>query len=151
MLSIMLNQFSISPDQPIMHSSYPIILFDGVCNFCDDSINTIIKLDKKGVFKFAPIQSEAGQRLLKTYNYPNKDLSSVILICDGRYYTKSDAALQTFKHLGGFWRFLRVFTIVPRPIRNWVYDFIAKNRYNWFGKKDACMIPTPDVKARFIA
>ncbi|MEZ4933573.1 MAG: thiol-disulfide oxidoreductase DCC family protein [Saprospiraceae bacterium] len=146
----MLNPTSISPDLPIMHSSYPIILFDGVCNFCNDSVNTLIKLDKKGVFKFAPIQSEVGQRYLESFDYTD-DLSTVVLICDGRLYTKSDAALQTFKHLGGWWRFLRVFTIVPRPIRNAVYDFIAKNRYKWFGKKESCMIPTPDVRARFLA
>jgi predicted DCC family thiol-disulfide oxidoreductase YuxK len=146
----MLNPTSISPDLPIMHSSYPIILFDGVCNFCNDSVNTLIKLDKKGVFKFAPIQSEVGQRYLESFDHTD-DLSTVVLICDGRLYTKSDAALQTFKHLGGWWRFLRVFTIVPRPIRNAVYDFIAKNRYKWFGKKESCMIPTPDVRARFLA
>ena len=114
----MLNPTSISPDLPIMHSSYPIILFDGVCNFCNDSINTIIKLDKKGVFKFAAIQSEGGQRLLKVYGYSDENLSTVVLICDGRLYTKSDAALQTFKHLGGWWRYLRIFTIVPRFIRS---------------------------------
>ena len=147
----MLNPTSISPDLPIMHSSYPIILFDGVCNFCNDSINTIIKLDKKGVFKFAAIQSEVGQRLLKVYGYSDKNLSTVVLICDGRLYTKSDAALQTFKHLGGWWRYLRILTIVPRFIRNAVYDFIARNRYKWFGKKEECMIPTPDVRARFLA
>ncbi len=146
----MLNPTSISPDLPIMHSSYPIILFDGVCNFCNDSINTLIKLDKKGVFKFAPLQSEVGQRYLESFDYQD-DLNTVVLICDGRLYTKSDAALQTFKHLGGWWRFLRVFTIVPRPIRNAVYDFIAKNRYRWFGKKESCMIPTPEVRARFLA
>lgn len=147
----MLNPTSISPGLPIMHSSYPIILFDGVCNFCNDSINTLIKLDKKGVFKFAPIQSEIGQRYLKALNYSDPDISTVVLICDGRLYTKSDAALQTFKHLGSWWRFLRVFTIVPKPIRNAVYDFIAKNRYKWFGKKEECMIPTPEIRARFLA
>lgn len=134
-----------------MHSSYPIILFDGVCNFCNDTINTIINLDQKGVFKFAPIQSEIGQRYLEMYGHPKNDLSTVVLVCDGRLYTKSDAALQTFKHLGGWWRFLRIFTVVPRPFRNIVYNFIAKNRYKWFGKKESCMIPTPEVQARFLA
>ena len=146
----MLNPTSISPDLPIMHSSYPIILFDGVCNFCNDSVNTIIKLDHKGVFKFAPIQSEVGQRYLKTYNYSSEELSTVILICDGRVYTKSDAALQTFKHLGGGWKYLRIFTFEPRSIRNFVYDFIAKNRYKWYGKKESCMIPTPELKQKFL-
>ena len=103
------------------------------------------------MFKFAPIQSEVGQRYFDTYNLPKENLSTVILVCDGQTYMKSDAALQTFKHLGGWWRYLRIFTFVPRPIRNAVYDFIAKNRYKWFGKKDACMIPTPDTRARFLA
>ena len=135
---------------PLMHSSYPVLLFDGVCNFCNDSVNLIIKLDKKAVFKFAALQSETGRRLLDSHGHHSKELNSVILICDGNLYTKSDVTLQVFKHLGGFWRFLRIFTIIPRPIRNAIYDFIARNRYNWFGKKDACMIPTPDVRARFL-
>ncbi|HFA49889.1 MAG TPA: thiol-disulfide oxidoreductase DCC family protein [Bacteroidetes bacterium] len=134
----------------MLHSSYPVILFDGVCNFCNDTINSIIKLDKKNVFKFAPLQSEMGQRMLEAYNRSTEDFNSVVLICDGNLYTKSDAALQTFKHLGGPWRYLRIFSVVPRPVRNAVYDFIAKNRYKWFGKKEQCMVPTPDIKARFL-
>ncbi|HHM20383.1 MAG TPA: thiol-disulfide oxidoreductase DCC family protein [Bacteroidetes bacterium] len=135
-----------------MHSSYPVILFDGVCNFCNSTVNTIIRLDKKGVFKFAPLQSEVGRRYLQMFDHVmEENLNTVVLICDGRLYTKSDAALQTFKHLGGPWRYLRVFTIVPRKIRNAVYDFIARHRYKWFGKKDTCMMPTPDIKARFLA
>lgn len=147
----MSNHSSISKRMPIMHSSYPILLFDGVCNFCNDTINTIIKLDKKGVFKFAPIQSEIGREYLEAHDYTPKDMSTVIMICDGNIYTKSDAALQTFKHLGGWWRYLRIFTFIPRPIRNAIYDFIAKNRYKWFGKKEQCMVPTPDVRTRFLA
>ncbi len=135
---------------PIMHSSYPVVLFDGVCNFCNNTINTIIKLDKKSVFKFAPIQSDIGQQYLDAHRFAPKDMGSVILICDGNVYTKSDAAMQTFKHLGGWWRYLRILTFVPRPIRNAVYDFIAKNRYKWFGKKEECMVPTPEVSARFL-
>ncbi len=146
----MSNHSSILKRMPIMHSSYPVVLFDGVCNFCNNTINTIIKLDKKSVFKFAPIQSDIGQQYLNIHHFVPKNMSSVILICDGNVYTKSDAAMQTFKHLGGWWRYLRILTFVPRPVRDAVYDFIAKNRYKWFGKKKECMVPTPEVSARFL-
>ncbi len=139
-----------SKEMPIMSDNHPVVLFDGVCNFCNDTVNIIIKLDKKGVFKFAPLQSDIGQRYLESFGHSNKDLSTVVLISDGNLYTKSDAALHALKHLGGIWHCLRIFTIVPRPIRNAVYDFIAKNRYKWFGKKDECMVPTPEVRARFL-
>ena len=140
-----------SEQNQVTTSDHPVLLFDGVCNFCNDTVNAIIKLDKKAVFKFAPLQSDIGQHLLQSFEYSGKDLDTVVFICNGRLHTKSDAVLQAFKYLGGTWHLLRIFAIVPRPVRNAVYNFIAKNRYRWFGKKDACMMPTPDVKARFLA
>lgn len=134
----------------LMHSRYPVLLFDGVCNFCNDTVNTLIKIDRRGVIRYAPLQSETGQNMLDAFGYGGEQLSTIVLIVDGSIYTKSDATLQIAKHLGGLWHLFRIFKIVPRPIRNGVYDWIARNRYKWFGKKDACMIPTPDVRSRFL-
>jgi predicted DCC family thiol-disulfide oxidoreductase YuxK len=136
--------------RPFMHSRYPVLLFDGVCNFCNDTVNTLIKLDRKGVIRYAPLQSETGQNMLDAFGYDGEQLSSLVLIADGNLYTKSDATFQIAKHLGGLWHLFRIFKIVPRPIRNGVYDWIARNRYKSFGKKDSCMIPTPDVRGRFL-
>jgi len=129
----------------------PIILFDGVCNFCDAAINFVLKQDKKGVFRFAPLQSEAGQRILRQYNLPIKDFESFVLIDAGKVYKKSAASLRVLNNLAWYWKVSQIFWIVPRFIRNAIYDFIAKNRYKWFGKKEECMIPTPEVRNRFLS
>ncbi|GKU83636.1 thiol-disulfide oxidoreductase DCC family protein [Niallia sp. NCCP-28] len=126
-----------------------IILFDGVCNLCNQSVQFILKRDPEGYFSFASIQGESGQELLKKYQI-SKNLDSLLLIKDNKYYTKSAAALQICKHLNGFWKYLIIFKIVPPFIRNGLYDMVAKNRYKWFGKRDSCMLPTPDNKNRFI-
>lgn len=131
-----------------INSSKGIILFDGVCNFCNSSINFTIKHDPEGKFKFAPLQSEYAKKALgKTEDITPE---SVVLIQNNNVYYKSDAALRISKQLSGIWPLMYVFIIIPKPIRNWVYDLIAKNRYKWFGKMDTCMIPTPAVRARFI-
>ncbi|MEK4030477.1 thiol-disulfide oxidoreductase DCC family protein [Pseudobacillus sp. FSL P4-0506] len=127
----------------------PIILFDGECNFCDSSVQFIIKNDPKGIFHFASLQSDTGQSLLKKHRVPS-DIDSMILIEGDKVYYKSAAALRICKHLKGAWKLLYALIIVPRPIRNIAYDFIAKNRYKWFGKKESCMLPSPSVRARFI-
>lgn len=127
----------------------PIILFDGECNFCDSSVQFIIKNDSKGIFHFASLQSDTGQELLKKHDVPS-DIDSMILIEGDKVYYKSAAALRICRHLKGAWKLLYALLIVPRPIRNIVYDFIAKNRYKWFGKKESCMLPSPSVRARFI-
>ena len=129
----------------------PLILFDGVCNLCNSSVLFIIKRDSKEVFKFASLQSELGKALLEEFKLPATELNSVLLIDKGKFYNKSDAALNIARHLHGLWPMLYGFKIIPLFIRNGVYDWIAKNRYRWFGKKDACMIPTPELKSRFIA
>ncbi|KZR56801.1 thiol-disulfide oxidoreductase DCC family protein [Bacillus badius] len=128
---------------------HPVILFDGECNFCDSSVQFIIKNDPQGLFHFASLQSDTGQELLNKHNVPS-DIDSMILIEGDKVYYKSAAALRICRHLRGAWKLLYAFIIVPRPIRNAAYDFIAKNRYKWFGKKESCMLPSPSVRARFI-
>jgi predicted DCC family thiol-disulfide oxidoreductase YuxK len=127
----------------------PVILFDGVCNFCDASVQFILDRDDKELFRFASLQSDAGQELLKEYNVPD-DVDSMILIEGGKVYYKSSAALRISRHLRGAWKLLYVFMIVPAPLRNIVYDLIAKNRFKWFGQKDSCMLPPPNVRKRFL-
>ncbi|GLY10750.1 thiol-disulfide oxidoreductase DCC family protein [Pseudobacillus badius] len=128
---------------------HPVILFDGECNFCDSSVQFIIKNDPQGLFHFASLQSDTGQELLNKHNVPS-DIDSMILIEGDKVYDKSAAALRICRHLKGAWKLLYAFIIVPRPLRNAAYDFIAKNRYKWFGKKESCMLPSPSVRARFI-
>lgn len=132
-----------------MHQ-HKIIIFDGVCNLCNGSVQFVIKHDKKSLFKFASLQSEAGQSLLQQYLLPTKDYTSFVLIENNRAYTRSSAALRVAKHLSGPISFLYGFIIVPAFIRDAVYNLISKNRYKWFGKKDSCMIPTPQLKERFL-
>lgn len=129
---------------------HPVILFDGVCNFCDASINFVMKRDKARLFRFAPLQSSAGATLGKTYGFDPGKLESFILIENGHAYRKSTAALRVLRRLPFPWQLLYVFIIIPPFIRDRVYGWIAANRYRWFGKKDACMIPTPDMRSRFL-
>ncbi|AXI09218.1 thiol-disulfide oxidoreductase [Oceanobacillus zhaokaii] len=126
-----------------------IILFDGVCNFCSNSVNFIIKRDKHATFKFGSLQSDIGIKLKNQTNLP-EDTDSIVLMEDGKYYDKSTAALRISKELDGFWKFLYVFIIVPKPLRDLAYNYLAKNRYKWFGKKDQCMLPSPEIKSRFL-
>ncbi len=127
-----------------------IILFDGVCNLCNNSVVFIIKRDKKDVFRFAAIQSDAGEKLIKKHTIDTSKTDSIILIDNNSYSVKSSAALKIAKHLKGGYPLLYGFIILPAFFRNWVYDIIAKNRYKWFGKKDSCMIPTPELKSKFL-
>lgn len=128
-----------------------IILFDGVCNFCNSSINFVIENDKRNLFKFAPLQSEIGQQLLAEHNIDSVETDSVILIENGKAYTHSTAALQIAKNLGGIWSLGYIFIILPKSIRDFFYKLFAKNRYRLFGKKDACMMPTPEIRAKFLS
>ena len=133
-----------------MTDSRPIILFDGVCNFCNSMVNFIIKQDKKKLFRFAALQSEKGQQLLKQYQLLDNPFDSFVLIQNGMAYKKSSAALKVYGQLEWYWKWSQVFWVVPLFVRNSVYDLIAKNRYKWFGKKDQCMVPTPGVRSRFL-
>lgn len=133
-----------------MSASQGVILFDGVCNFCNTTINFIIDHDPKQHFRFASLQSDAGQQLLRQHHEPTTDFDSVILLKGGKVFHKSDAALEIALDLGGLWPLLYGFKIVPRFVRNAVYDFVARNRYRWFGRLDACRLPTPELRGRFL-
>ncbi|MEQ8424591.1 MAG: thiol-disulfide oxidoreductase DCC family protein [Cyclobacteriaceae bacterium] len=130
--------------------SKAIILFDGVCNLCNGSVQFIIKRDPKRKFSFAALQASFGQAQLKRLGVSDESLESIVLLKDGRFYQRSNAVLEIAKMLGGLWPIFYVFKIVPTFIRDWIYKWIATNRYRWFGKKDQCMIPTPDLKSRFL-
>ncbi|WP_410005240.1 thiol-disulfide oxidoreductase DCC family protein [Aequorivita nionensis] len=127
-----------------------IILFDGVCNLCNGAVTYIIKRDKNNVFKFAALQSEIGQQLISKFNIDTSKVDSIIFIDGEKHYTKSSAALHIAKQLSGAYPLLFGFMIVPKFLRNSVYDYIAKNRYKWFGKKESCMIPTAELKSKFL-
>jgi predicted DCC family thiol-disulfide oxidoreductase YuxK len=127
-----------------------IVLFDGVCNFCNASINFVIEHDKAGYFKFAPLQSETGEQLMAKHGIDTIETDSVILVEDEKVYTHSTAALRIARKLDGLWSWFYAFIVVPKPIRDFFYKLLAKNRYRLFGRQDACMIPTPEVRARFL-
>lgn len=128
-----------------------IILFDGVCNLCNSSIQFVIKYDKKDAFRFVALQSDLGIKIIKHIGIANQDIDSVILYEPSvAYYYKSDAAIEIAKNLGGFFHFGTFFRILPVNFRNFLYDYVAKNRYKWFGKKDTCMIPTKEITSKFL-
>lgn len=130
---------------------HPIILFDGVCNFCNGTVNFLIRQDKNKVFRFAALQSEAGQKLLNQYGLPKQDFDSFILIDGGKAYKSSTAGLRLYNKLPWYWKWTQAFWMVPKSIRDSVYNIIAKNRYKWFGRKEVCMVPSPEVRNRFLA
>ena len=130
--------------------SNPVILFDGVCNLCNQSVQFVINHDPKSTFRFAALQSGFGQEQLREHRLDTNEFISVVLLVGNKVYDRSRAALEIARRLNGLWPLLYVFVIVPPFIRNFVYDWISRNRYRWFGKRDECMIPTPELKARFI-
>ena len=127
-----------------------VLLFDGVCNLCNSSVNFVIDHDPNGHFKFAALQSEFGQAKLKELGLNTEDFDSIVLLSNGRFFEKSTAALKVARRLTGLWPLLYTFIIIPPFIRHAVYNFIAKNRYKWFGKEDSCRIPTPELRQRFM-
>lgn len=128
-----------------------IILFDGVCNFCNASVRFIIKRDKKDVFRFASLESDLGQKLTDERGIDTSKIDSIILIDPGNaYYIKSTAALEISKELSGLYPTLSVFQVLPEGFRNLIYDFVAKNRYKWFGKSETCPMPTEEEKSKFL-
>ncbi|HJD86994.1 MAG TPA: thiol-disulfide oxidoreductase DCC family protein [Empedobacter falsenii] len=127
-----------------------IILFDGICNLCNQSVQFVIEHDKRNQFRFASLQSDFGQNFLKENDLDAAQFDSVVFIEDDKFYTKSSAALKIAKHLDGITSCLHFFMIVPKPLRDIVYSFIAKNRYRWFGKQESCWLPTPELKAKFL-
>ncbi len=127
-----------------------ILLFDGVCNLCNGIVQFTIKRDPKAKFKFASLQSESGQSLLKQFGLPTDDFNSFVYINGEKCFLKSSAGLHVLKELGGIWKVFYIFIIFPRPFRDFVYNLIAKTRYKIFGKRDTCIVPTPDIKLRFL-
>lgn len=127
-----------------------IVLFDGVCNFCVGSVNFIIRRDEDDYFSFAPLQSEAGRDLLSKHGVDPEETDSIVVIEEGRAFTHSDAALRISRRLGKGWPLLFGLRIVPRAIRDAFYRSFAKRRYRLFGKQDSCMVPTPEIRAKFL-
>ncbi len=132
-------------------SERSIILFDGVCNLCNGAVLFIIKRDRTDRYRFSALQSDLGKKLAAERNIDTSKIDSIVLIEPGKaYYIKAEAALQIGKSFGGLWRALGIFEWVPTVISNWIYDLVAKNRYRWFGRQEQCMIPTPELKAKFL-
>ena len=127
-----------------------IVLFVGVCNLCNGLVRFIIKRDREGIFKFASLQSEVGQQWLMKFGLAKSEFESFVLIRGDKCYVKSDAALRMFMELGGIWKIFYVFKLIPRPVRDYVYEQIAKSRYRIFGRRDVCMIPTLELQERFL-
>lgn len=125
-------------------------MFDGICNLCNQSVQFVIEHDNKNQFQFASLQSDFGQNFLKENNLDATQFDSVVFIEDDKFYTKSSAALKISKYLDGITSLLTIFMIVPKPLRDVVYSFIAKNRYRWFGKQESCWLPSPELKAKFL-
>lgn len=137
------SERQINPEQSIL-------LFDGVCNLCNGIVRFVLKRDPSARFLFASLQSESGRERLARFGLSGTDFDTVILIEDGNWYGKSSAALRTLRLLGWPWKALYAFMLVPRPIRDAVYDLVARNRYRVFGKRESCMLPTPELRARFL-
>jgi predicted DCC family thiol-disulfide oxidoreductase YuxK len=131
-------------------NNHHIVLFDGVCNLCNDSVNFIIRHDPKNTFKFAALQSDIGAELIKNHHIDPNKTDSIVLIQGAEHYIKSSAALRIARELSGGYALLFAFIIIPPFIRNWVYDFIARNRYKWYGRKESCMVPTAELRDRFL-
>ena len=128
-----------------------IILFDGLCNLCESTVLYIIKHDKKDLFRFVALQSDLGKEIVKHIGLHSKDIDSVILYEPGiSYFYKSAAAIEIAKDLGGLLHFGTLFRIIPTGLRNMLYDYIAKNRYLWYGKKESCLVPTDEIKSKFL-
>jgi predicted DCC family thiol-disulfide oxidoreductase YuxK len=128
-----------------------IILFDGVCNLCDSAVQFIIKHDKKDVFRFAALQSEIGKEICNHIGVDTSKIDSIIFYEPGvAYYYKSGATIAIAENLGVLWSWFSIFKIIPVFLRDPLYNYIAKNRYKWYGKKESCMIPTPELKAKFL-
>lgn len=128
-----------------------IILFDGVCNLCNSAVQFVIKRDSKDIFRFVALQSELGQKIVDHIGIDTKNIDSIILYEPGKaYYYKAAAALQIVKELGGLYICLRVFSVFPAFISNTVYDYVARHRYQWYGRRESCMVPTPELSAKFL-
>lgn len=128
-----------------------IILFDGVCNLCNASVQFVIKHDKKDLFRFVALQSDLGQQIITHIAIDTQNIDSIILYEPGiAYYYQSDAVLEIAKSLGGIFYFAGIFNLFPTALRNTLYNYVARNRYRWYGKRESCLLPTPELKAKFL-
>ena len=134
----------------LTHIAKPVIVFDGVCHLCTGFAKFVIRHDSDGRFLFLAAQSARGEVLYRRLGLKADDWDSNLLILDGRVYTELDAFVEISRRFGGFWRLTRVLYALPRPLRDWLYNRIARNRYDWFGKRDTCFVPTPELRARFL-
>jgi predicted DCC family thiol-disulfide oxidoreductase YuxK len=139
-----------NPSPPFPLGGGPIVLFDGECNLCNATVQFIIRHDKKGVFRFASLQGAYGTRLLASLGMPEITPDTFLLQADDRVYLQSEGALRTLRQLGFPWSLSYVFMILPARLRDAVYAYVARNRYRWFGKRETCYLPTPELRVRFL-
>ncbi len=132
-------------------NNHPVILFDGVCNYCNAWVNFFIRHDRKAKLRFAALQSGTGKKLAARYGINEQALNSIVLIENGKAYTKSTAGWKCFRHLDGGWKLFYAFIVVPRFVRDFFYDLISRNRYRWWGRREACMVPDAKVTSRFLS
>jgi predicted DCC family thiol-disulfide oxidoreductase YuxK len=128
----------------------PILLFDGHCNLCNAWVQFIVKRDSAGTIRFASLQSETGRRLLEEHKIDENYIESLVFLEGERFSVSSNAALRTLSYLDSWQKHVIILAVVPRSLRDWVYRFIAKNRYKWFGRREQCMVPTPELQERFL-
>lgn len=128
----------------------PLILYDGVCRLCTGTVLFVIRRDRRRRFRFASMQSAVGQQLLRSFGLPSDELKTFVLVEAGGHFTKSTAALRVAAGLGGLWPAVSLLRVIPRPIRDGAYDWVARNRYRWFGRLKQCLVPVPDVRDRFV-
>jgi predicted DCC family thiol-disulfide oxidoreductase YuxK len=136
--------------EPVLPEAGTIVLFDGVCNLCNASVQFLLRRDRERRFRFAALQSAAGRTLLERYGLPTDSLSTIVVLEGGRARVQSAAALLLARRLPWPWPLLAVFTILPRPLRDALYAFVARHRYRWFGRTESCMLPTREVADRFL-
>lgn len=130
--------------------SQPLVLFDGVCHLCTGSVQFLLKRDPEAHLRFASLQSKLGQKILKSQGLSQTDFRSFLFVEKGQLYQKSSAFLMASRHLSALWPILYLLIVLPRFLRDWVYDLVARNRYKWFGKREECWLPTKDIQARFL-
>ena len=131
-------------------AQHDVVIFDGLCNLCARSVKFILDHEAAPVLRFTSLQSPAGTRLLSELGFDPADARTFVLVADGSAYAKSDAAIRVASYLRGAWKLIGAMKIIPRPIRDWLYDVVAQNRYRWFGRREACMAPRPELRARFL-
>lgn len=127
-----------------------LIIFDGVCNLCTKSVHFILRHESGQVLRFTPLQSSTGSSIMQELGLNPMDAETFVLLSDGNVFVRSDAAIRLSGYLRGGWRFLGLFRVIPRPIRDWAYGLIARNRYRWFGRYEHCMVPSAQIRDRFI-